>query len=110
MTRLVSQYEVSFGVNEEDEATRLYSTYGWIRACQLVQIFEATSPRVYRAFWFRVACQLADKPDGLGLLPKEREAKTVKSPKKLSITVAGVSISRTQFFTWLRSKGEVLRS
>lgn len=110
MSRLISQYEVSFGVNEEEEASRLYCTHGWVRACQLVQVFETTSCRPYRAFWFRVACILADKPDGLGLLPKEREVSAQPTKGVLSINVAGIKVTRAQFLRWLQSKGSVLRS
>lgn len=110
MTRLISQFEVSFGVNEEEEADRLYYTYGWVRACTLVQVFEATSQRVYRAFWFRVGVLLSEKPDCVGPLPKEREAKSIPITGHKSVTVAGIKVTRAEFLRWLASKGSVLRS
>lgn len=110
MTRLISQYEASFHVTEPEEADRLYYTYGWVRSCQLVQVIEATCPRPYRAFWFRVACLLAEKPDGSGLLPKEREVSAQPVVGRLSINVAGIKVTRAEFLRWLQSKGSVLRS
>lgn len=110
MTRLISQYEASFGVTEEEEADRLYYTYGWTRACKLVQVFESTSQKVYRAFWFRVGVLLSEKPDCVGPLPKEREPVTLPITGRLTINVAGIKVTRTEFLRWLQSKGEILRS
>lgn len=104
MTRLISQYEASFGVTEEDEADRLYLTYGWVRSCRLVQVFEATLPRPYKAFWFRVGVLLSEKPDGIGPLPKERDMSAPLVTGRKTITVHGVKVTRTEFLRWIQSK------
>lgn len=104
MTRLISQYEASFGVTEEEEADRLYYSYGWIRACKLVQVFEGTVPRPYKAFWFRVGVLLSEKPDCIGPLPKEREAYVPPVTGRLSVHVAGITVSRAEFMRWLSEK------
>ena len=104
MTRLISQYELSFGVSEEEECERLYYTYGWVRACKLVQVFEATLPRPFKAFWFRVGVLLSEKPDCIGPLPKEREGAmpVVKGVK--SVTVGGIRVTRAEFMRWILRK------
>lgn len=104
MTRLISQFEASFGVTEEEECDRLYHTYGWVRACKLVQVFEATLPRPYRAFWFRVGVLLSEKPDCIGPLPKEREASVPPVKGVKSVTVAGIKVTRAEFLRWILKK------
>lgn len=104
MTRLISQYEASFGVSEEEEAERLYNTYRWERACKLAQVFESTSPSVYRAFWFRVAVLLAEKPDCIGPLPKEREGIMPVVKGVRSVTIHGVRVTRAEFLRWISRK------
>jgi hypothetical protein len=102
-TRLISHYEQSFGVSEDDEARRLRGCYGWFRACQLAEVFEATVAPCYRAFWFRVGCLLAETDD-MPIPPKEREdsVKAIKGP--ITLTVGGVEVTRADFYTWLNSK------
>jgi hypothetical protein len=104
MTRLISQFEASFGVSEDEEADRLYNTYGWVRACKLVQVFESTSQRVYKAFWFRVGVLLSEKPDCIGPLPKERELSTPEVKGKKTVTVQGIKVTRAEFLRWIASK------
>lgn len=104
MTRLISQYEVSFGVSEEEEADRLYNTWGWVRACRLVQVFEATSARPYRAFWFRVGVLLSEKPDCIGPLPKERELSAPIVTGRKTVTIQGIKVTRAEFLRWIASK------
>lgn len=104
MTRLISQYEASFGVTEEDEADRLYNTYGWVRACKLVQVFESTLPHVYKAFWFRVGVLLSEKPDCIGPLPKEREVAAPPVRGVKSVTVHGIKVTRAEFLRWIARK------
>lgn len=103
MTRLISQYEATFGVSEEDEAFRLRRAYGWQRSCTLVHVFELTCASPYRAFWFRVGVLLADQSDGVfpWELAKERARPVSPTAKKISVTVGGSEVTRTQFLTWL---------
>lgn len=106
MTRLISQYESSFGVCEEDEAVRLRADYGWQRACTLAHVFSQTGPRPYQAFWFQVACLLAAQNDGVlpVTLRKERESQRPPPAHRLSINLDGCLITRAEFLRWLRSK------
>ncbi len=106
MTRLISQYESSFGVSEEDEAVRMRAEYGWQRACTLAHVFEETACGPHKAFWFRVQCLLAAQNDGVlpASIKKEREAQRPPRAHRLTVNVNGCMISRTEFMTWLRSK------
>lgn len=108
MTRLISQYEASFGISEEDEADRLRALYGWQRACTLANVFENTCPRVYRAFWFRVQFLLAGQNDGVipATLRKEREQPRPLPvpPKALYVDVDGVKISRADFLRFFKQR------